>query len=127
MAPLSAHIPDCVEADIVKIEENLESDLGRERGDEALRSGSYVITVSHLQEVQPLSQPLRGNGWADTAVKGGHWPSLGSWMVTSLRGEAVLLGREADTWPPLEGEIVAGFIITAVAIIRFDLIRLTQS
>ena len=127
MSPLPAHIANCVEADVVKIEEDLESDLGRERGDEALRGGRYVVTVGHFQEMQPLGKPLRGDGWADPAVEGGHWPSLGPRMVTSLRGEAVLLGREADTRPPLEWEIVAGFIITAVAIIRFDLICFTQS
>ena len=45
MSPLPAHIPDCIEADVVKMEEDLESDLGRERGDEALRGGRDVVAV----------------------------------------------------------------------------------
>ena len=125
MSPLPANIPDCVEADVVKMEEDLESDLGRERGDEALRGGRDVVTVGDLQEVQPLGQPLRGDGWAHPAVEGGHrtglWP-----LVPVLRGEAVLLGREADTRPPLEGEVVTRLVIAAVTIIRLSLVSLTQ-
>ena len=127
MSPLPAHIPDCVEADVVKMEEDLESDLGRQRGDEALWGGSDVVAVGDLEEMKPLGQPLRGDGWADPAVEGGHRPGLGSRLIPVLRCEAVLLGREADTRPPLEGEIVTGLVIAAVTVVRLPLISLTQT
>ena len=125
MAPLPANIPDCVKADVVKMEEDLQSDLGREGGDEALWGGRYVVGVGDLEEVEPFGQPLRGDGWADPAVEGRHGPGLGPRLV--LRGEAVLLRREADTRSPLEGEIVTGLIIAAVTVIRLRLVSLAQA